>query len=42
MSDTLRGPDEISKGANVVEKGFPVGDGQFELQVDGVSERPVA
>jgi hypothetical protein len=38
----LRGPDEISKGANVMEKGFSVGDSQFKPQVDGVSRRPVA
>ncbi|MER7281751.1 LamG-like jellyroll fold domain-containing protein [Dactylosporangium sp. NPDC000244] len=33
-------PDETSKGANVVQKGFSVGDSQFKLQVDGEAGRP--
>ncbi|WP_432833638.1 LamG-like jellyroll fold domain-containing protein [Dactylosporangium sp. CA-092794] len=32
--------DETSKGANVVQKGFSVGDSQFKLQIDGVAGRP--
>ncbi|UWP82823.1 LamG domain-containing protein [Dactylosporangium fulvum] len=31
---------ETSKGANVMQKGFSVGDSQFKLQVDGVAGRP--
>jgi hypothetical protein len=31
---------ETSKGANVVQKGFSVGDSQFKLQVDGEGGRP--
>ncbi|GGM50922.1 LamG-like jellyroll fold domain-containing protein [Dactylosporangium sucinum] len=31
---------ETSKGANVVQKGFSVGDSQFKLQVDGAAGRP--
>ncbi|GAB3867252.1 LamG-like jellyroll fold domain-containing protein [Dactylosporangium cerinum] len=33
-------PDETSKGANVIQKGFSVGDSQFKLQVDGVAGHP--
>ncbi|MER7009082.1 LamG domain-containing protein [Dactylosporangium sp. NPDC000555] len=33
-------PDETSKGANVVQKGFSIGDSQFKLQVDGMAGRP--
>ncbi|WP_432983366.1 LamG-like jellyroll fold domain-containing protein [Dactylosporangium sp. CA-233914] len=33
-------PNETSKGANVVQKGFSVGDSQFKLQVDGVAGQP--
>jgi hypothetical protein len=33
-------PDETSKGANVVQKGFSVGDSQFKLQVDGDAGQP--
>jgi hypothetical protein len=32
--------DETSKGANVVQKGFSVGDSQFKLQVDGDAGQP--
>lgn len=32
--------DETSKGANVLQKGFSVGDSQFKLQVDGAAGRP--
>ncbi|MFG2038834.1 LamG-like jellyroll fold domain-containing protein [Dactylosporangium sp. NPDC048998] len=32
--------DETSKGANVMQKGFSIGDSQFKLQVDGVAGRP--
>jgi hypothetical protein len=34
-------PDETSKGANVIQKGFSVGDSQFKLQVDGAAGHPV-
>ncbi len=33
-------PDETSKGANVLQKGFSVGDSQFKLQVDGAAGHP--
>ncbi|GAA0732018.1 LamG domain-containing protein [Dactylosporangium roseum] len=33
-------PSETSKGANVMQKGFSVGDSQFKLQVDGAAGRP--
>jgi hypothetical protein len=33
-------PDETSKGANVLQKGFSVGDSQFKLQVDGAAGQP--
>jgi len=33
-------PDETSKGANVLQKGFSVGDSQFKLQVDGAAGKP--
>ncbi|GAA3279858.1 hypothetical protein GCM10020218_031710 [Dactylosporangium vinaceum] len=33
-------PNETSKGANVVQKGFSVGDSQFKLQVDGEAGQP--
>jgi hypothetical protein len=33
-------PHETSKGANVVQKGFSVGDSQFKLQVDGAAGQP--
>ncbi|WP_433054407.1 LamG-like jellyroll fold domain-containing protein [Dactylosporangium sp. CS-033363] len=33
-------PNETSKGANVVQKGFSVGDSQFKLQVDGDAGQP--
>jgi hypothetical protein len=36
----LLAPDETSKGANVVQKGFSVGDSQFKLQVDGLAGMP--
>ncbi|WP_238016012.1 LamG-like jellyroll fold domain-containing protein [Dactylosporangium sp. AC04546] len=36
----LVNPSETSKGANVVQKGFSVGDSQFKLQVDGTAGRP--
>lgn len=36
----LVGPDETSKGANVLQKGFSVGDSQFKLQVDGTDGYP--
>ncbi|WP_344616724.1 LamG-like jellyroll fold domain-containing protein [Dactylosporangium salmoneum] len=39
-ASVLVGPDETSKGANVVQKGFSVGDSQFKLQVDGEAGRP--
>jgi hypothetical protein len=32
--------DETSKGANVLQKGFSIGDSQFKLQVDGAAGRP--
>jgi hypothetical protein len=32
--------NETSKGANVVQKGFSVGDSQFKLQVDGAAGEP--
>ena len=39
-ASVLVGPDETSKGANVVQKGFSVGDSQFKLQVDGAAGYP--
>ncbi|MEV6925434.1 LamG domain-containing protein [Dactylosporangium sp. NPDC051485] len=39
-ASVLIGPDETSKGANVVQKGFSVGGSQFKLQVDGEAGRP--
>ncbi len=33
-------PTETSNGANVVQKGYSVGDSQFKLQVDGHEGRP--
>ena len=33
-------PSETSKGANVMQKGFSVGDSQFKLQVDGAAGQP--
>jgi hypothetical protein len=39
-ASVLVAPDETSKGANVIQKGFSVGDSQFKLQVDGVAGHP--
>ncbi|MDG6101181.1 LamG domain-containing protein [Dactylosporangium aurantiacum] len=39
-ASVLVGPDETSKGANVLQKGFSVGDSQFKLQVDGAAGHP--
>ncbi|MEV4507728.1 LamG-like jellyroll fold domain-containing protein [Dactylosporangium sp. NPDC049525] len=39
-ASVLVGPDETSKGANVIQKGFSVGDSQFKLQVDGAAGHP--
>lgn len=33
-------PEETSKGANLVQKGYAVGDSQFKLQVDGAAGLP--
>ena len=33
-------PSETSNGANVVQKGFAIGQSQFKLQVDGSAGRP--
>jgi hypothetical protein len=39
-ASVLVAADETSKGANVVQKGFSVGDSQFKLQVDGAAGQP--
>lgn len=39
-ASVLLEPAETSKGANVLQKGFSVGDSQFKLQVDGTAGRP--
>ncbi|MET7417926.1 LamG-like jellyroll fold domain-containing protein [Dactylosporangium sp. NPDC005555] len=39
-ASVLVAPDETSKGANVLQKGFSVGGSQFKLQVDGAAGRP--
>ncbi|MFF5231260.1 LamG-like jellyroll fold domain-containing protein [Dactylosporangium sp. NPDC000521] len=39
-ASVLLAPNETSKGANVLQKGFSVGDSQFKLQVDGAEGRP--
>jgi hypothetical protein len=39
-ASVLVGAGETSKGANVVQKGFSVGDSQFKLQVDGEAGQP--
>jgi hypothetical protein len=36
----LVAPNETSKGANVLQKGFSIGDSQFKLQVDGEAGLP--
>ena len=33
-------PTDTTEGANVLQKGYSVGDSQFKLQVDGVAGRP--
>jgi len=33
-------PDETTKGANVIQKGFSQGDSQYKLQIDGAEGRP--
>jgi hypothetical protein len=33
-------PEEASKGANVIRKGYSAGRSQFKLQVDGIAGRP--
>jgi hypothetical protein len=39
-ASVLVGANETSKGANVLQKGFAVGDSQFKLQVDGAAGHP--